>query len=396
MLLFAVSVVGAAASPSPQEHAQEALDVLQRNFYHPLSGLWDCPLLGGVNGDTGSSWNCANTLEAALNTISFAGNDTYKGLVSRAWMDTAIAYPIHRATDGIDDMEWWGLAWARAHEVAADEDYLKRAKGFFAEATKYWDEGTCGGGVWWDRKRTYKNAITNELFFTLASRLHALTADEVYLDWSRKSWQWLNQSGLVNRDGLINDGLTLDCKNNGGETWTYNQGVVLGGLLHLYQVDSSELYLDAACSIADATLVGKVTDGVLRESCEPGCNHDGRQFKGIFVRYLAYLADALPDSRADQKARYAAFVALNAATAWEHRNAAGQFTESWGEVASVADAISHSSGLDLMNADLLLAPPPYRSGPALLYPDQSMSADLDRLMNADLLLSLAQAQALVF
>lgn len=358
---FALLAVAAAAAPDAKERAQEALDVLQRDFYRPLPGVWDCPVLGEqseagshAGSDTGSWWNCANSLEALLNTVDYASNDTYKGLVSKAWSKTAISYPIHKGTEGIDDMEWWGLAWARAHEVAADEDYLKRAKGYFAEAAKYWDEGNCGGGIWWNRAKTYKNAITNELFITLAARLHALTADEEYLTWTRKSWQWFNQSGMINKDGLVNDGLGDDCDNNGGETWTYNQGVVFGGLLHLYQVDGSTEYLDAACRIADATLSRKVADGVLQESCEPGCNHDGRQFKGIFIRYLAYLAKALPDSHAEQRARYTAFVASNAATAWTHRNSVGQFSESWGTDSDAVDGISHSSGLDLMNAGLLL------------------------------------------
>jgi len=280
---------------------------------------------------------------------------TYKGLAATAWAKTAIKYPIHKSTEGIDDMEWWGLAWLRAQEVAGDKDYLKRAKGYFDEATKYWDDGSCGGGVWWDRKRSYKNAITNELFLSLASGLHQQTGEQQYLDWSKKSWQWISTSGLINKDGLINDGLSGDCTNNGGQTWTYNQGVVLSGLLHLYKVSNDTQYLDAACQIADATLLHKVDSGILQESCEPGCNHDGRQFKGIFIRHLAYISKELPESHKEQRAKYTAFVEANAAAAWSHRNAAGQFTESWQETAKLADGISHSSGLDVMNANLLLA-----------------------------------------
>ena len=35
---------------------------------------------------------------------------------------------------------------------------------------------------------------------------------------------------------LVNDGLTAGCANNGGTTWTYNQGVILGGLAALHEL----------------------------------------------------------------------------------------------------------------------------------------------------------------
>jgi predicted alpha-1,6-mannanase (GH76 family) len=39
--------------------------------------------------------------------------------------------------------------------------------------------------------------------------------------------------------GLVNDGLTPACAHNGSTTWSYNQGVVLGGLAairYLYEL----------------------------------------------------------------------------------------------------------------------------------------------------------------
>ncbi|MEK6280335.1 MAG: hypothetical protein AABN95_08270 [Acidobacteriota bacterium] len=34
----------------------------------------------------------------------------------------------------------------------------------------------------------------------------------------------------------MNNGLDDSCENDGGTTWTYNQGVILGGLVELFRV----------------------------------------------------------------------------------------------------------------------------------------------------------------
>ena len=111
-----------------------------------------------------------------------------------------------------------------------DTRYLQAAKTIFSHNTAGWDD-TCGGGLWWTTAKTYKNAITNELFLTLAAQLHLRTpGDTGYLTWAQRTWEWFSASGLIGTTGLVNDGLSSACQNNGGPTWTYNQGVILGGL----------------------------------------------------------------------------------------------------------------------------------------------------------------------
>ena len=41
---------------------------------------------------------------------------------------------------------------------------------------------------------------------------------------------------MLNSQWLFNDGLTSACVNNNSTTWTYNQGVILGGLVNLYEI----------------------------------------------------------------------------------------------------------------------------------------------------------------
>ena len=101
---------------------------------------------------------------------------------------------------------------------------------------------------------------------------------------------------MINSGNLVNDGLSTDsktgtCTNNGGTTWTSNQGVILAGLAGLYQATGNASLLAKAESIANAAILGLSSGGVLREPCEPSsCDTDQRSFKGIFARGLKALA----------------------------------------------------------------------------------------------------------
>ena len=216
-----------------------------------------------------------------------------------------------------DDNGWWGLAWIRAYDLTSDVRYLDAAKRIFDNMITAWDDA-CGGGLWWNEDRQYKNAITNELFLTLAARLHLRSpgGDGHYLDWALREWRWFSASGMIGQHGLVNDGLTSGCENNGKPTYTYNQGVILGGLADLYEITGDSAFLRQGESIADAALRELTTPpsaeqpGILTEPGEArmaGRREDGSQFKGIFVRnlydfYLHSLAHGIPRLHLPQRA----------------------------------------------------------------------------------------------
>ena len=320
---------------------------LQR-WYDQSTGLWT---------STGW-WNAANALTAVIGYSKLTGDSSHDGCLAATF---AAAQHRHAGfiNDYYDDNAWWALAWVAAFDTTRDSRYLDAARTIFTHNTGGWDD-TCRGGLWWNTSRNYKNAITNELFLTLAALLHQRTpGDSSYLSWAQREWEWFHASGLIGPGGLVNDGLTPACANNAGTTWTYNQGVVLGGLAALFEITGDRAYLQQGEAIADAVLAKLVTPasahppGILVEPCErapAGCNGDQAQFKGIFIRYLYQFW------RQSRQPAYRTFILANARSVWDNNtNASHQFGLRWTGPFDRADAARQSSALDALNAAVALA-----------------------------------------
>ncbi len=261
-----------------------------------------------------------------------------------------------------DDEGWWALAWIDAYDLTGNKQYLTMAASIFADMTGAWDN-TCGGGIWWSKERHYKNAIANELFLSVAAHLANRDANDrkQYLDWANREWKWFAASGMINAENLVNDGLTItrspsgavSCTNNGKTTWTYNQGVVLGGLAALSRLNPDPSLPQAAQSIATAAIT-HLTDssGILHDSCEPKCGADGVQFKGIFVRNLAATPARL--SAAPLRLLHQS----NANALWDRdQDSEHQFGPVWSGPFLPDDAGSQSSALDALVAAAALNAP---------------------------------------
>jgi len=278
--------------------------------------------------------------------IQYTGDESYLGIIETTFT-AAQARHAGFINTFFDDNGWWALAWVAAYDLTANSRYLAAAQAIFAHNQGGWD-GTCGGGLWWNEKRRYKNAITNELFLALAALLYQRAPGKRdYLDWALREWEWLHRSGLISPGGLVNDGLTAACANNEGTAWTYNQGVILGGLATLYQITGEQGYLRQGEAVADAALSALTNSpGILAEPCEPsGCDADQTQFKGIFVRYLHQF------SRCSGKPAYRAFILANADSVWDNaRNPAGQFGLRWAGPFDKADASRQTSAVEVLTA----------------------------------------------
>jgi predicted alpha-1,6-mannanase (GH76 family) len=339
--IFAVSG-GTSSLPLAQDdfNANTAAGTaMLQQWYNPQNGLYL----------TTGWWNAANCVEAVLEDIN-ANNDTqYLPALTNTFNANSNSDFLN---DYYDDEGWWTLSWIHAYDLTGNTNFLNMAKTIFADLTTGWDTtNTCPGGIWWNKIHNYKNAIPNKLFLSAAIRLHQRTpADGTgvgsYYYWATNEWTWFKASGMINSQNLINDGLN-GCVNNGQTTWTYNQGVILGGLTDLYKVTANASYLGEAVVIANAA-IAHLTDGsgVLVEPCESGdCGGDGSEFKGIFQRNLAYLYD---ESRTTA---YYNYLHVNSHAVWfKDRNVFNQLGVHWDGPFDSADASRQSSALMAVSA----------------------------------------------
>jgi predicted alpha-1,6-mannanase (GH76 family) len=332
-----------AASPDFGAYAAAGAAALQR-WYSPWTGRWR----------TTGWWNAANALTSVADYTQRTGDRTYAWVINWTFRVARWRHP-HFINSFFDDNGWWALAWAKAYELTGTQRYLDASRRIFDDMITGWDQ-TCGGGLWWNQDRKYKNAIANELFLAVAARLHRLSSGfgSYYLDWALRELDWFIASGMIGQNGLVNDGLTADCRNNGKPTYSYNQGVILGGLGDLYDITGDVGHLGHGERIADAVLHGLTTPasspepGILIDPGEAdmaGRRGDGSQFKGVFVRNL------FDFYRHSGRPAYRDFVLRNALSIWVNsRNAQNQFGVRWAGPFDTADASRQSSALDVLNA----------------------------------------------
>jgi predicted alpha-1,6-mannanase (GH76 family) len=349
--LLALSIAGGAgpaAAQGGQDSARAKADAAvaaMMGFYDQGTGLWQ---------PERPWWQSGNALQAYLDHAAATHARDFRAVLDHTVDIQRKTYMFGEfRADSTDDTGWWALAMTRAYDLTHDRKYLDIAKIDEDYIRGHWDD-VCGGGVWWDiPQHTYKNAISIELYIKLTAALHnRVKGDTLYVGRALEAWQWFKGSGMINADHLVNDGLQTQsgsCESNHGTTWTYNQGVILGGLTELYRATGDRGLLADARRIADAVIASPQLSphGILTEPCEAAgtCNNDQPAFKGIFARNLAELDDVLPGHP------YRGYLRAQAASAYAHaRNDADQYGLNWAAPFDTTDIARQESAVSLLTA----------------------------------------------
>lgn len=332
-----------------------ATSILQNKFYN---NTWECSEKETNPWYHENIWNAYNTLEVLID-YSLQTKDTSYFSVIRNFADNECAFNDSKYA-GYDDAQWTGIALIKAYQLLKNKIYLEKAIELWSYICKNsWDSNYCSGGLWWNIEKTYKNAITNELFIVFSTMLYFETNEQKYNNWAIKTWEWFKGTEMLSLETknakvkyLINDGTNSNCKNNNGPIWTYNQAVLIGGLVNLWKINKEDIYLETSVQIANSAMDYLTLSDILIERSADGSinnslNSDQQQFKGIFCRYISNLEQALPPKNLIKR-RIHKFLSknyfnvlnnypdYNFGSLWDKKRADG------------FNAISQTSGIDLL------------------------------------------------
>jgi predicted alpha-1,6-mannanase (GH76 family) len=346
--------VGAAGgAPAPPPPWDDSLRVRAAAGMVPLQTWYD---VGTGLWNKTDWWTSANQLETVIDDSRETGDPTYLDDVDNTFVKNQVGDFDHFGF--YDDDGWWAIAWIKAYDLSHQAKYLDMAKTIFRRMAGGWD-AKCGGGIYWASAKAgsdglkNKNAIPNSLFLQVAAKLHLRTPGDAgpgsFLDWAQREWAWFKGTGMLTAKGLVVDTLDgLDTCKATGPTFTYNQGVLVGGLTDLAAAAGDATLLDQASAIAHATMTMMVDgNGTLKEA---PCGGDiCTQFKGVFMRNLAALYRARP------LAEYQTFMRHQSDQLWNGsaKNAQNQFGYEWHLPFDKATASRQSSAEDALVAAVM-------------------------------------------
>jgi predicted alpha-1,6-mannanase (GH76 family) len=151
-----------------------------------------------------------------------------------------------------------------------------------------------------------KSTITNAQHMYIGARYASLLSkngkkDEAntFISNSQKIYSWLKSSGLMS-DDVVHDGVGENCAMN-KDRHSYHVGMILGGLVYLFEATNDAQYLKDANSLAIKSMSYFNQNGIITDSCENNlvkpCPLDRVGFKGILIRGLGHLYSITDDEQ---------------------------------------------------------------------------------------------------
>ena len=244
------------------------------------------------------------------------------------WIDRAIEVHdnIVERNDGslfndyFDDMLWFALATLRLHEATGDDRWLGEAVAIFDHVIEFgWNDELGESLAWRKQQLYYKNTPANGPLVILGARLHRVTGEGRYLDYARRSFDWITRI-LVDPDtGFVEDGVNREQDGEVDRHWrfTYNQGLYIGAAVELHREGVGGDLIPVAARTA-RTAIRELGDGTV--FTREGDGGDEGLFKGVFYRYLGVL---LPFLDGADRAELESFVESSTDALWRNAEREG-------------------------------------------------------------------------
>ena len=292
--------------------ATSAFTSFNTNYYSPLDKLYFSTT---EKKDIGAIWTQAIYWDMAMNAYQRSKdpvdlklvNDIYEGGFKRYdgynW-DNTTEWFIY------DDIMWWVIALSNAYEITGNPEHLAKAQSGFDRVWKG-SYDPVNGGMFWDFKKSGKNACINYPTVIAALKLYNITKNEAYLNKGKEIYSWSRANLFNDQIGRVADHKVGD-DSPGYTDYTYNSGTCIGASVLLYQATNLKSYLD------DARLCAAYVKNVMSDSngilpAEGDWNEQG-VLKSIFAQYMITLL------REEPQTEYAKWINDNINSAWQNRD----------------------------------------------------------------------------
>lgn len=242
-----------------------------------------------------------------LDYSHYTGDSSYddvitQALISQVGPDFNFMDPRYAGSEGNDDQAFWAFSILEAAErnfPQPDDSippWLEIAENIWNTMILRWDNTTCNGGLHWQiypsnpNGLDYKNAVSNGGLFQISARLARATANETYLHWAEKVWDWSQKVGFIDEYFNVFDGASSaqECREINHLTFSYSHGIYMYGTAMLFNyTDGDKIWADRTNGLLKASRLyfgpfSNATDIMYERVCEGTgtCNTDMKSFKG--------------------------------------------------------------------------------------------------------------------
>ena len=259
-------------------------------------------------------WTQAIYWDIVMHAYERTGNAAYRKMIDDIYQGGYEEYDGYNWNNTVewfiyDDMMWWVIALARAHQITGNPVYLEKSKSGFERVWNGYD--SVYGGMFWQFIHTSKHACINYPTVIAAVRLYQITKDTSYLSKAKNVYAWSGEHLFNKSNGRVADHVNREGQHRGYEDYTYNQGTCIGAGVMLFKETGDSSYL------ADAILAAEYTKNVMSKGgllpAEGDYNEQG-VLKAIFAHYMFMLIN-----EGEQK-QYLPWIQHNATWAWRNRD----------------------------------------------------------------------------
>jgi hypothetical protein len=271
--------------------------------FHALDALYVASLLPGGG-------RCYRDFQQNLAAIDSTYWDKYLTGFPPGYDQGPRALHIDSDLPRVDDSLWLALTLMRAYARTGNPALLGRAEDVFALARRNWDSRA--GGVYWEvhapgASDESRVVVSNAPAVILGVQLYLRTRNLMYLRWSEKIFHWLHGHLLDPATGLYNDHVDASTHPVTVDTakFTYNQGVMVGAMVALSEVDPARYPLGNAVDLAGKAMA---YFGEHHSYGQPG-------FDVIWAENVLELASRYSNAAFTSQARHSVELAIRAAPA---------------------------------------------------------------------------------